>query len=145
MKRILLVTAMALGLAAPAAAQEVDLGNLSANPYAPRSTANSFGAGSPFHPHSVKNPYGVYGSPYSPKSATNPYATRAPRLYDSQGNYRGRLSTNRYAPDSISNPYGRYGSRFSPESIHNAFGAGSPFRHDSPTNPFGTGWRIVGE
>jgi hypothetical protein len=42
--------------------------------------------------------------------ATCPYATDAPKLYDAEGNYRGRLSTNPYHPDSTSNPYGRYGS-----------------------------------
>ena len=44
---------------------QVDLGELSANPYAPDSTAN---------------PYGQHGSPYGSKSARNPYATQAPRL-----------------------------------------------------------------
>jgi len=48
-----------------------------------------------------------YGSPFSNQSATNPYATDAPRLYDQQGNYRGKLSANPYDPDSTSNPYGR--------------------------------------
>ena len=33
----------------------------------------------------------------------------------------------------------------SPESIHNPYAAGNPYRADSPTNPYGTGWRIVGE
>ncbi|MBW1684831.1 MAG: hypothetical protein JRS35_07165 [Deltaproteobacteria bacterium] len=144
MRRILLATAFVLGLAAPAAAQ-TEPGKLSANRYAPDSTANAYGAGSPYRPDSIHNPYGVYGSPYSPRSATNPYATQAPRLYDAKGHYRGRLSTNPYVADSISNPYGRYGSRYSPESIHNPYAAGSPYRADSPTNPYGTGWRIVGE
>ena len=66
-------------------------------------------------------------SRYSPLSPTNPYATDAPRIYDSQGNYRGRLSTNRYDPDSTRNPYGQYGSRYSPDSINNPYGAGSPY------------------
>ncbi|MCA3129511.1 MAG: hypothetical protein ING80_07755 [Rhodocyclaceae bacterium] len=87
----------------------------------------------------------MYGSPYSPYSATNPYATDAPRLYDSQGTYRGRLSANPYDPESVSNPYGRYGSPYSPDSIHNPYGAGSPYRHDSPNNPYGEGWRIEGQ
>src|SRR6267378_1670175 len=90
--------------AAPVAAQ----GNLSRNRYAPNSTSNPFGAGSPYNPNSINNPYGQYGSPYSPKSATNPYATEAPMLFDSQGNFRGTLSSNPYDPNSVSNPYGRY-------------------------------------
>ena len=73
-----------------------------------------------------------------------PFATEAPRLYDQQGNYRGKLSANPFDPDSTSNRFGRYGSPFSPESLNNQFGAGSPFRHDSPNNPYGKGWRIEG-
>jgi len=121
------------------------LGNWSANQFAPDSTSNRFGAGSELSPDSVRNKHGRYGSPYSNESANNPYATNAPRLYDSKGNYRGKLSTNPYDPESISNPYGRYGSRFSPDSVNNPFGAGSPYSADSPTNPFGQGLRIHGE
>ena len=73
------------------------------------------------------NPYSPSGSPYSPKSWTNPYATDAPKLYNDQGQYRGRLSTNPYAPDSTANPYGRYGSPYSPDSINNPYGAGNPY------------------
>ena len=71
--------------------------------------------------------YSQYGSPYSNKSWTNPYATEAPRLFDGNGSYRGRLSTNPYEPDSTSNPYGRYGSPYSPDSINNPYGAGNPY------------------
>jgi hypothetical protein len=135
-----LVIALLMACARPARAQ----GNLSANPYAPDSTSNPYGAGSPFNPNSVNNPYGRYGSPFSPRSANNPYTTDAPRLYDSQGNYHGKLSANPYDPDSTSNPFGRYGSPYSPDSIKNPFGAGSPYRNDSPTNPYGTGMHIQG-
>ena len=150
MKKIARLTLLvaALGLTAavlflacihPAWAQ----GNLSANPYAPDSTSNRYGAGSPYDPNSINNPYGQYGSPYSPKSANNPYATDAPRLYDNQGNYHGNLSANPSDPDSTSNPYGRYGSPYSPDSINNPYGAGSRYRSDSPNNPYGTGMTIV--
>src|SRR5262249_25771511 len=88
------------------------IGNLSNNPYAPNSLSNPHGAGNPYNPNSINNAYG-YGNPYSPYSATNPYTTQAPKLYDQDGNYRGRLSTNPYDPDSISNPYGRYGNPYS--------------------------------
>jgi len=98
--------------------------------YDPNSLANPYGAGSPFKPDGLMNPYSQYGSPYSPKSWRNPYATDAPRLYDSQGNYRGKLSANPYDPDSTSNPYGRYGSPYSGESINNPYGPGSPYRSD---------------
>ena len=100
-------------------------------PYDPQCINNPYGAGNPYNPDSINNPYGRYGSPYSNDSATNPYATNAPKLYDSQGNYRGRLSKNPYDPDSTSNPYGRYGNPYSPDSINNPYGAGNPYN----TNP----------
>jgi hypothetical protein len=121
------------------------LGQLSANPYLSESTANPYGAGSPYRADGVKNPYSEYGSRYSNNSVSSPYATNAPKLYDSEGNYRGRLSSNPYDPESTSNPYGRYGSAYSAESINNPYGAGSRYRADSPTNPYGTGWKIEGQ
>lgn len=136
--------ASVLLLGGPALAQNY-VGDLSSNPYDPDSISNPYGAGSPYDPNSIFNPYGPYGSPYSPKSWTNPYATDTPLLFDRQGNYRGKLSTNPYDPDSISNPFGRYGSPFSPDSINNPFGAGNPYAPDSPTNPFGQGWPIIGK
>lgn len=126
------------------AAQEY-LGRLSANPYHRDSTANRFGAGNPHQTNSINNPYGPYGSKYSNRSVNNPYATNAPKLYDDEGNYRGRLSANKYDPESISNPYGRYGSRYSQDSINNPFGAGSRFKSDSPSNPYGKGLKIYGD
>ena len=128
----------------PLSVQAEELGNLSANPYNSDSTANPFGAGSPFKPDGINNQFSPYGSPFSNQSATNPFATNPPRLYDQQGHYRGKLSTNPYDADSTSNPYGRYGSPFSQDSINNPDGAGSPYRSDSPTNPYGRGLRIEG-
>jgi hypothetical protein len=128
----------------PLSASAEDIGELSANPYAPDSMANPLGAGGPFKPDGINNPFSRYGSPYSNQSATNPFATDVLRLYDQQGNYRGKLSTNLYDPDSLSNPYGRYGSPYSSESLNNLYRAGNPYRSDSPTNPYGSGWRIEG-
>ena len=102
-------------------------GNAQVCPYDTRCVNNPYGAGSPYNPDSINNPYGQYGSPYSNKSANNPYATDAPKLYDGDGNYLGRLSSNPYDPDSTSNPYGRYGSPYSPDSINNPYGAGNPY------------------
>jgi hypothetical protein len=137
-----LATTLFAGFAIAADAQTI--GRLSANPFQTDSTSNPFSqVGSPFSPSSIRNPHGRYGSPHSPQSVTNPYATETPRLYDSQGNYRGKLSANPYDPDSISNPHGRYGSPHSPDSLNNPHGAGSPYRHDSPNNPHGQGWTIV--
>lgn len=114
------------------------IGNLTANPFA--STQNEF------DPNSVTNDFGKYGSEFSQYSATNPFTYDAPKLYDQDGNYRGKLSSNEFDPDSISNPFGKYGSEFSSDSINNEFGAGSPFKSDSPNNPFSsTGWDIVGQ
>lgn len=136
------LTLFALAVAAPAQAQSI--GRLSANPYQQDSTSNPYSpVGSPYSATSINNPHGTYGSPYSPNSVNNPYATDTPRLYDQQGNFRGKLSSNPYDPDSIANPYGRYGSRHSPDSINNPHGAGSPHRQDSPNNPYGKGWTIV--
>jgi hypothetical protein len=140
-----LYIALLLLLLCPVTAQAEDLGNLSANPFALDSVANPFGKGSPFAPEGVNNQFSPYGSPFSNRSATNRVATDAPRLYDQQGNYRGKLSANPYDPDSTSNPSGRYGSPFSPDSINNPLGAGNPYAPDSPNNPYGRGWRIEGK
>jgi len=96
------------------------IGNFSANPYAPRVEPQ---------------PRGTF---------TNPYGDGAdsPRLYDSRGQFRGNLNTNRADPDSVANPYGRYGSRYSEDSINNRYGAGSRYNEDSPNNRYGDGLRI---
>ena len=96
-------------------------------PYDIHCLNNSYGAGSPYKYDGLINPYSPNGSPYSNKSWANPYATDPPRIYDDQGNYRGRLSTNPYLPDSTSNPYGRYGNPYSPDSLNNPYGAGNPY------------------
>lgn len=145
MRGLFRIAAISLLLTTTSGSDAQYLGNYSANRYDPNSTGNPFGAGSAYNPNSINNPYGPYGSPYSNRSASNPYATDAPQLYDSDGNYRGRLSSNPYDPDSVSNPYGRYGSPYSPDSINNRFGAGNPYAPNSPTNPLGQGLRIQGE
>ncbi|EED31285.1 conserved hypothetical protein [gamma proteobacterium NOR5-3] len=144
-QRVLGTLALTALLAASTVSAQTDLGNLSANPFDPDSVSNPYGAGSPYKADGIANPYGRYGSPYSNQSATNPYATDAAKLYDSSGNYRGKLSANPYDADSVSNPYGRYGSPYSADSINNPYGAGNPFSPDSPTNPFGQGLKIIGE
>lgn len=53
-------------------------------------------------------------------------------VYDSDGNYRGELSGNRFDPNSISNPYGRYGNPYSQDSINNPYGAGNPYIFRAP-------------
>jgi hypothetical protein len=103
------------------------LSSLALCPYDQNCLNNPYGAGSPYAPEGLNNPYSEYGSPYSNKSWRNPYATDAPKLYDSQGNYRGKLSSNPYDPDSVSNPYGRFGNPYSPDSLNNPYGAGNPY------------------
>ncbi len=99
-------------------------------PYDTDCLSNPYGAGSPYKSDGLMNPYSQYGSKYGNKSWTNPYATDAPKIYDSQGNYHGKFSTNPYDPDSISNPYGKYGSPYSPDSINNPYGAGNPYSNE---------------
>lgn len=100
---------------------------ITSNPYSPDSLSNPYGAGNPYKTDGLMNPYSQYGSRYSNKSWTNPNATDAPKIYSSDGTYRGRLSTNKHDPDSISNPYGKYGNKFSPDSLNNPYGAGNPY------------------
>ena len=123
MKKILLgiFLMLSLGVAQPA---------LATCPYDPQCLNNPYGAGSPYKHDGLMNPYSQYGSPYSNKSWTNPYANDAPKLYDQDGNYRGRLGGNPHHPDSTENPYGRYGSPYSPDSLKNPYGAGNPYSND---------------
>ena len=100
---------------------------LNGSAYDPKSLNNPYGAGSPYKADGIKNTHSKYGSPYSNQSATNPYATEAPKLYNSDGKYLGKLSANKYDPESISNPHGTYGSPYSAKSIKNQFGAGNPY------------------
>ena len=99
-----------LFLLMPVIVQVEYLGDLSDNELNPSSIFNDIGPYGSLSPTSPRNPIGLYGSPISPYSANNPLATEAPRLYDQDGNYRGKLSTNTMDPDSISNPLGLYGS-----------------------------------
>ncbi len=62
------------------------LGNLSANPFAPNSTANPQGGGSRYDANSINNPYGRYGSQYSPESINNPFGAGSPYAVDSPNN-----------------------------------------------------------
>ncbi len=104
------------------------LGQLSVNPYASDSTS------------------GVASNNFRINQAMgSKYTSGGPKLYNSDGEFRGNLNGNRFDPDSVSNPYGRYGRRYSSESINNSYGAGSEFKSDSPNNPYGSGWAIIDE
>lgn len=121
MKHALSVTLLvSLMLPINTMAQSRYLGNLTANPYLPPAP--------PVPKQVIANPYGN--------------DLNSPKLYDSEGNFRGNLNTNRFDPNSVANPYGRYGSPYSSESINNPYGAGSPYKSDSPNNPFGQGLQV---
>jgi len=139
MKKLLMILILAVGLSSLAFAGEY-LGQLTNNPYEPNSVTID-----PYSPTDIGNHAGKYGNPYSDNSVTNPYAANPPKIYDDQGNYRGKLSSDPYDPDSVSNPYGRYGSPYSPDSINNPYGAGDPYSPDSPNNPYGHGLRVIGQ
>ena len=96
-------------------------------PYDLNCINNPYGAGNPYKADGLMNPYSLYGSPYSNRSWTNPFATEPPKIYDRDGNYRGRLSTNPFHPDSISNPFGRYGNPYSYENLMRRYGVGIPY------------------
>ena len=96
-------------------------------PYDLNCINNPYGAGNPYKVDGLMNPYSLYGSPYSNRSWTNPFATEPPKIYDRDGNYRGRLSTNPFHPDSISNPFGRYGNPYSYENLMRRYGVGIPY------------------
>ena len=96
-------------------------------PYDYNCLDNPYGAGNPYKPDGLLNPYSQYGNPYSNKSWTNPYATQAPAIVGQDGSYHGTLNSNAYDPNSNSNPYGRYGNPYSPDSLNNHYGAGNPY------------------
>ncbi len=122
MKKLLITLALVATAIGPNASAQTYLGNLTANPYLPKAP--------PQPPNTFNNPYGS--------------SADSPKLYDSQGNFRGNVNANKYDPDSVANPYGRYGSQYSPDSINNPYGAGSRYNQDSPNNPYGTGMTIIG-
>ena len=52
--------------------------------------------------NSIWNEYGTYGSEYSSESPWNEYSNRAPKLFDTVGNYYDRFSINIYAGFDLS-------------------------------------------
>lgn len=93
------MTVVAVTLTTNAAAQTY-FGNLSANPYLPKAPPQ---------------PANTFNYPYGNSSS--------PQLFNSQGQFRGKLNANPYDANSVANPFGQHGSRLSPYSINNPFGA----------------------
>ena len=122
MKKLLITLSFVAAAIGTSASAQTYLGNLSANPYLPKAP--------PQPPNTFNNPDGS--------------SADSPKLYDSQGNFRGNVNANKYDPDSVANPYGRYGSKYSNDSINNPYGAGSRYNQDSPNNPYGNGLTIIG-
>ena len=87
----------------------VYIGDLNTNEFSPNSVHNKFGIyGSPYSLNSINNEFGKYGSKYSIYSVNNPYTLYAPKLYDANGVYLGKLSVNQFDIESISNPISIY-------------------------------------
>lgn len=58
-------------------------------------------------------------------------------LLANDGEYIGKLCTNKYDIESICNIYGIYGSKYGVKSIWNQYGRyGSPYSIVSPNNPY---------
>lgn len=83
--------------------------------------------------------YDARVNPYSPIGAKNRYTTDGGKIYGQDGQYLGRLNSNKYDPESVANPYGVYGSKYSPTSINNKYSTyGSPYSPLSATNRYST-------
>lgn len=58
-------------------------------------------------------------------------------VFADDGQFLGKVTTDRFSSDSIANEFSRYGSSFSSTSMFNQFGTyGSEFSSLSPNNPF---------
>lgn len=78
---------------------DVYLGKLNASEYDSESIWNEYGSyGSKYNSNSIWNEYGRYGSSYSSYSPFNEYATYPPIIVDSQGNFYGYFTLNKYKP-----------------------------------------------
>jgi len=77
----------------------VFLGCLSCSQYDSKSIWNAYGQyGSIYSSSSIWNEYGTFGSQYSFTSPWNSYSTSPPIIVDSNGNFYGYFTTNKYQP-----------------------------------------------
>ena len=73
------------------------LGCLNSNKYDSSSIWNKYGNfGSKYNQLSIWNKYGDYGSKYSDYSPWNKYSSKPPAVVDSNGNFYGYLTINKY-------------------------------------------------
>lgn len=76
---------------------DVYLGKLNASKYDSESIWNEYGKyGNKYNSDCIWNKYGKYGSEYSSYSPFNEYASYPPILVDSQGNFYGYFTANKY-------------------------------------------------
>lgn len=76
---------------------DVYLGKLNASKYDSESIWNEYGKyGNKYNSDCIWNNYGKYGSEYSSYSPFNEYASYPPILVDSQGNFYGYFTANKY-------------------------------------------------
>lgn len=79
------------------AGHKVFLGCLNCSKYDSDSIWNKFGTyGSRYNPNSIWNKYGTYGSKYNAASPWNKYSSDPPVVTDSDGNFYGYFSANRF-------------------------------------------------
>lgn len=64
-------------------------------------------------------------------------------LIAQDGQFLGKITSNKYDNDSILNPYGPYGSKYSPTSIFNPYSTyGSQYGNFSTNNPYASSPRL---
>lgn len=77
--------------------QDVYLGCLNCNKYSSNSIWNAYGTyGSKYSSNSIWNAYGTYGSKYNSFSPWNSYSNDPPIVVDSQGNFYGYFTLNKF-------------------------------------------------
>lgn len=73
------------------------LGCLNCSKHDNSSIWNKYGEfGSKYNSDSIWNKYGTYGSKYNSESPWNKYSTSGPVIVDNEGNFYGKLTTNKY-------------------------------------------------
>jgi hypothetical protein len=76
------------------------LGCLNCDKYNTNSIWNMYGTyGSKYNTNSIWNAYGTYGSKYNSYSPWNAYSNDPPVIVDTQGNFYGYLTANKYKPN----------------------------------------------
>ncbi len=76
---------------------DIYLGKLNANKYDTESIWNKYGSyGNKYNSKSIWNEYGTYGSEYSSYSPFNTYASNPPIIIDSERNFYGYFTVNKY-------------------------------------------------